>query len=511
MFTSRRMSPAAFVRAILGLSVALAAGACSTGPGAGTGSAPPNILFVYSDDQSHRTVGCYPEAYRWVSTPNMDRLARRGVRFAHAYIGTWCMPSRATLLTGRHSYGVESMRQLEPYPAGTYDPAKCPFWPRVFRERGYVTAQVGKWHTGTDTGFGRDWDYQVVWNRPRHPKNSTHYYDDQLLSTNGGPPERFGGYTTDHYTQLAADFIRGRNRAPGRPWYLWLCYGAAHGPYTPAERHRQAHPEAAVPVPADIYPPRPGKPAYMQKVETWVRGEDGQPVLKGGRRKTLTEAVRQYQQTVLALDDGIGRVLEALEESGQVRRTLVVFTSDQGFAWGQHGFAAKSAPYDANLRAPLIVSMPGTLPEGEACPTPVGGADLVPTFFRFAGIDLPWRMDGHDLTPLLRRPSAEWPHPVLIAFTGGTFGSETARVPDPAPAPIPWWIFLRRDRHKYIRTLVAGEIEELYDLGEDPEELTNLALDPAHAGRLAEFRHALTAELRRTESVMADRLPPAGR
>jgi arylsulfatase A-like enzyme len=496
-------------RFIVGLWI-LAAGACSSAPKPPAGS-PPNILFIYSDDQSHRTVGCYPEAYPWVRTPNIDRLARRGVRFAHAYIGTWCMPSRATLLTGRHPWGVESMRQLEPYPAGTYDPARCPFWPRVFREKGYVTAQIGKWHTGTDTGFGRDWDYQVVWNRPGHPENSTHYYGDQLLSTNGGPPERFQGYTTDHYTDLAVDFIRGGNRAPGKPWYLWLCYGAAHGPYTPAERHRQAHPEAAVPVPADIYPPRPGKPAYMQKVESWVRGQDGQPVLKStarGKAKTLTEAVRQYQQTVLALDEGIGRVIDAVGRSGQEGRTLVVFTSDQGFAWGQHGFAAKSAPYDANLRAPLIVSMPGALPEGAVCERPVGGADLVPTFFRFAGIDLPSRMDGHDLTPLLRRPSAEWPHPVLIAFTGGTFGSDTARLPEVEPAPIPWWVFLRSGRHKYIRTLVAGEIEELYDLEADPEELANLAPDPGHAARLAGLREALVAEMRRTGAALADRLPP---
>ncbi len=115
----------------------------------------PNILFIYTDDQSHRTVSCYPEAYDWASTPNIDRLAQNGIRFTHAYIGTWCMPSRATLLTGHHPYGVQSMRMEGQYPGSAYDPAQCPFWPKVFRERGYTTAQIGKWHTGTDTGFGR--------------------------------------------------------------------------------------------------------------------------------------------------------------------------------------------------------------------------------------------------------------------------------------------------------------------------------------------------------------------
>ena len=92
----------------------------------------PNILYIYTDDQSHRTVSCYPEAYDWVDTPNIDALAADGVRFTHAYIGTWCMPSRATMLTGHHQYGIESMRMLGTSPAGAYDPEKCPFRPKYF-------------------------------------------------------------------------------------------------------------------------------------------------------------------------------------------------------------------------------------------------------------------------------------------------------------------------------------------------------------------------------------------
>lgn len=95
----------------------------------------PNILFIYTDDHSHRTVSCYPEAYDWVSTPNIDKLAARGVRFSHAFIGTWCMPSRATLLTGHHQFGVESMRMVGDYPGSDYDPEKCPFWPARIHHR----------------------------------------------------------------------------------------------------------------------------------------------------------------------------------------------------------------------------------------------------------------------------------------------------------------------------------------------------------------------------------------
>lgn len=492
--------------------------------GSGSAAEParkrPNILFIYTDDQSYRTVSCYPEAYSFASTPNIDQLAKKGARFTHAYIGAWCMPSRATMLTGHHPHGVESMRSEGKYPGSAYDPAKCPFWPKVFRANGYVTAQIGKWHTGTDTGAGRDWDYQVVWNRPGFPDNAFHYYDNQMISINGAKAELVKGYTTDNYTRWALEFVRGKHRDPEKPWYLWLCYGASHGPYTPAERHLKQFPDARVPIPADIFLPRDGKPDYVQKIDVWTKGLKGEPVLKSKKKedpalknnkfdKSLHDWVRQYQQCVSALDEGVGQLLAALKETGQLENTLVVFTSDQGFAWGQHGFMHKMAPYDSNMRAPFIVSMPGTIPEGAVCKTPVGGADLVPTFFRFAGIEPPWEMHGHDLTPLLRKPDSAWEHAVFMEHTGDHFGSATAIPPkrDNRYHDMAWWVSLCRDRKKYIRNLEEGETEELYDLDKDPEELTNLALDRQHADELKKFRTAMLAELKRTKAAMVENLP----
>ncbi|MEW6304930.1 MAG: sulfatase-like hydrolase/transferase [Verrucomicrobiota bacterium] len=479
----------------------------------------PNILFIYADDQSHRTVSCYEEAHPWVKTPHIDALAKRGVRFTHAYIGTWCMPSRATMLTGLHPYAVQTMRMDGPYPASTYDPARCRFWPAEFRRHGYVTAQIGKWHTGTDTGAGRDWDHQLVWNRPGFPENAGNYYKDQMISSNGAPAKLISGYPTDNYTQWAIDFINGQHRDPAKPWYLWLCYGATHGPYTPAARHQQDYPGAKVPTPPDIYPPRAGKPPWMQKIETWVQGESGAPILKADAKKgktkaaekTLSDWVRQYNQTARALDEGVGKVLAALEASGQLKNTLVVYTADQGFAWGYHGFRHKLAPYDENMRAPFIVSMPGTIPEGKVCRSPVGGADLVPTFFRFAGLDLPWPVHGHDLTPLLKDPSATWPHPTLLIHTADHYGADTDHLPPLEKQlhnGVPWWVFLVDGRYKYIRTLVPGEIDELYDLQSDPDELKNLALDPKHSATLKKFRAATIAELKRTNAGFVSTLPP---
>ncbi|MEO2009881.1 MAG: sulfatase-like hydrolase/transferase [Pirellulaceae bacterium] len=485
----------------------------------------PNILFIYTDDHSHRTVGCYDESYEFVRTPNIDRLASDGVRFRYAYMGTWCMPSRATMLTGHYQHAVKSMRMEGDYPGSEYDPEQCPFWPKVFRANGYQTAQIGKWHTGTDTGFGRDWDYQIVWNRPRHPKNAGNYYKDQLIEFQGGDARNVTGYSTDNYTRWAVEYLQGKGREPDKPWYLWLCYGAVHGPFTPADRHLDEYANVSVPVPQDIFPPRAGKPAYMQEIESWYRGKDGLPHLKGRRRATgenspgqgihgssLDHWIRQYHQGVLALDEAVGKLIATLKETGQYDNTLIVFTSDQGFAWGQHGFRAKVAPYDANIRSPLILSMPKRFPRGKVCTTPAGGVDIAPTFFDLAGIDLPWKMHGRSLVPQLEKPEDSWRRNLLMTFTGRHYGTDTDTIPTDTSVlrrvgGVSWYASLHDGRFKYIRTFEENEIEELYDLQTDPEELNNLASNDDHAAHLHTMRGQTIAELRRTDAGFVDALP----
>ena len=467
----------------------------------------PNILFIYTDDHSYRTVGSYPQSYPWVRTPHMDRLAAQGVRFEYAYIGSWCMPSRATLLTGRHQFGVESMRMVGDYPGSTYDPEKTPFWPKVFRENGYFTAQIGKWHTGTDTGYGRDWDFQIVWNRPAHPKTSQNYYYNQPITYQGGKTEILERYSTDQYTDWAVDLINGKDRDPDKPWYLWLCYGAVHSPFQPAKRHLEHYPGIDFETPADIFGPRPGKPDWAQKVNHWERGPNGTPLFRG---RSITDWVRQYHQGVLGLDEGIDRVIQALEESGQRENTLIVFTSDQGLAWGQHGFrGTKIAAYDSNIRSPLVFSMPGRIPEGKVVKTAVAGVDIVPTIFSFAGIEQPWEMHGNDLKPLLENPDSEWPYPAMLAATGRKYGSDTNVIPKGEGAmhgDVPWYVMLRDGRYKYVRPLIE-DLEELYDLEADPDELDNLAVKPEHRERLERMRAMTIAELRKDKAGFVDAMP----
>jgi arylsulfatase A-like enzyme len=375
--TSRRRAAAS-----LGLLIGIAAAMGPAAPGR-AGTEPgrrPNILFILTDDQPYKTLGCHPEAPRWVRTPHIDRLAARGVRFERAYLGAWCMPARA----------------------------------------------------------------------------------------------------------LA---------------------------------------DAVVPIPADIFGPRPGKPAYLEAVQAWVRGADGRPALRkrdkdavgfDTDRPGLGHAawVRQVNECAMAVDDGVGRLLAALEESGQLADTLVVFSSDQGYALGEHGLSSKLAPYDAAIASPLILARPGSLPAGVVRREPVNSPDLTATLCRIAGVDVPWEMHGREFTGLLTDATAAAARPpMLLTSTARAFGADTRFPPAGAAtyahAGVPWWVLLRDGRHKYIRTLVPGEVEEVYDLDTDPEELVNLAVDERHAPLLGRLRDAARAELVRTGAGFAENLPLA--
>ncbi len=482
----------------------------------------PNVLFIYSDDQSYKTLSCYDEAPSWVSTPNIDALARGGVRFERSYLGAWCMPSRASLLTGHLQHGIESMRMEGTYPASEYDPEQCPFLPSEFRKQGYQTAQIGKWHTGVDSGYGRDWDYQIVWNRPAHPENAGNYFYDQIMSFNG-VERTVEGYSTDNYTNWAIEYINGEHRSDDKPWYLWLCYGAIHGPTTPADRHLGKLAGNKAPLPADIFGPWPNKPAYLETTSAWMKGEDGEAYRKkkvvaasnfntntGGQ--SYDSWVQQSNECAMAIDEGVGRLMKTLEATGQLENTLIVYVADQGFGLGEHGFNQKVAPYDSTVASPLIIRHVGKVPEGKVCQHPVNGPDIMKFVCDTAELNIPWEMHGRDIRSLLQDPeSDDWDSPMLMTHTGRKYGSDTDAIPTDESliivGDVPWYALLRDSKYKYIRTFVEGETEEVYDLEADPEELDNLAAKQEHQELLSQLREKAIDELKRTNAKFVDSLP----
>ena len=467
----------------------------------------PNILYIFTDDQSVRSVSAYEKARSWVSTPNIDRLAKSGLRFTQCYTGTWCQPSRASALTGLLQHRLDSIKVTK-YPMASYDPKKLPFFPSVLRKNGYETACIGKWHLGEDVGHGRDWDYSVIWDRgnANGRRNSMAYYHGTLVRTNGGPREPLGGYSNDRFTEIAEEYVRQKKKS-SKPWFLWLCYPGVHGPYTPADRHMKDYsrsPDAKVPV--DIFGPRPTKPEHLKDLTRWKKDSNGNPL-------KYDNLVKKYHRAVRSLDDGVGSMIAALKETGQLKNTVVIFTSDQGFAWGEHGMQEKWAAYDATLLAPLIFSSPGKIEANTVCKEPVNGVDITRTIHSLTGIQPAWRMHGRDLSDLLNDPYSSLKEPMLLINTTYEYGNTvTERLKNKnydifQRRGLTAWMMMRDGQYKYIRHFDEDTIEELYDLNKDPEELNNLAVDSEWRNLLIKLRTKTTREIQKKDGDFVQYLP----
>ncbi|MEM7791897.1 MAG: sulfatase-like hydrolase/transferase [Verrucomicrobiota bacterium] len=470
-------------------------------------STKPNILYIFTDDQSYRTIGAYEGSRPWVKTPNIDRLAKEGILFTQAYIGAKCVPSRANALTGKLQFNIGKRTKR--------------YWPEDFRRQGYTTGMIGKWHWNIGIDYhqhGTAWDWSVVWDHNQPGEEKTYYWD-QSVNIHGGEAQPLEGYSTDRYTDYTIEFIEAQENSD-KPWYFWLCYSAIHGPYTPAARHQgryRGNPELPpTRIPEDIFGPRKEKPRHLYDYSAW-KLENGVPARKG---VSLDEYVKEYNEAVIALDEGIGRLIEVLKETGQLEDTIIVFASDQGYAWGEHGLRGKINPYDAAIRGPLIVSNPKRFPSGARCTQPVNGTDLVRTFHELADVEPGIDLDGRDLTPLLKQPQLEasW-HEDAMIFTYTVHLYDNASIEDRIKSkrwesleydkhPMPAYLMLHDGRYKYIRYIGENYIEELYDLHRDPDELKNMALRPKHRERLIALREQTINAFREKGAEFVDLLPP---
>jgi arylsulfatase A-like enzyme len=238
----------------------------------------------------------------------------------------------------------------------------------------------------------------------------------------------------------------------------------------------------------------------------WKKDKDGKP-------RGFDKAVKKYHRAVKSLDDGVGAVMKALKQSGQLENTVVIFTSDQGFAWGQHGSREKWIAYDSNICAPLIFSLAGRTKTSTICKEPVNGADIISTIHSLAGIEPEWKMHGRDLSGLLRNPGKTLDEPMLMINTTYEYGdriSDRLRQKDYdifKRKGLYAWMMMCEGKYKYIRHFKEDCIEELYDLEKDPGELTNLAVDQEYKNKLSELRDRAVKEFKRKDGDFVDHLP----
>jgi arylsulfatase A-like enzyme len=416
----------------------------------------PNILVLFADDLRADALGAYGN--HDALTPHIDRLAQQGTLFTRAYgmgadQGAVCVPSRAMLLSGRSLFRVDTSL------------TNTRTWPTALREAGYTTHFTGKWHNGTPSAIASFPGARSVFLGGMSDPFTISIVD---LDASPGATEKgtTAPRTADrHASEVFADeavrFIRS-NRA--RPWALYLAFTAPHDPrVAPAAWHRRFD-ASRLTLPSNLLPDHP-----FDNGELKVRDEllEKRPLTTGAVRRHWAD----YHAAVAHMDDQIGRVLAALDDTGQTAGTVIVFASDNGLALGSHGLLGKQNLYEHSVRLPVIVSG-GGIPAGAETDALCYLLDLGPTLAEFGGARLPEDIDGRSLLPVLRGERATHRDSLLLAY-----GAVQRAVRDERYKAI-WYPTARR--------------WQLFDLDADPQETRDLAEEPATADVRSAMQRKLT-------------------
>ncbi|MCX6619761.1 MAG: sulfatase [Acidobacteria bacterium] len=388
----------------------------------------------------------------WLKTPSLDRLAGGGAIFQNAFVTTsLCSPSRASILTGQyaHAHGVIGN--------ATALNADLPTFPRVLQQNGYTTGLIGKWHMGGSSAMPRPGFDRWISFRGQGT------YRDPLLNFDG-TERKVDGYVTDILTDEAERFIRQNTT---RPFCLYLAHKAVHGEFTPANRHRELYLRDPVPYPksmANTESNYRGKPDWVRRQRDSVIGVDGMY----NHATSFDQFYRDYCRTLMALDESVGRVLNTLEEKRLLDDTLVVYMGDNGFLMGEHGLIDKRAMYEPSIRVPVIAHCPSLFAPGRRRERLALNIDIGPTFLDAAGAPIPGSMQGRSLLPLLTggQPNPPWRTDFLYEYFW-----------ERGLPQVPSLFGLRTERYSYCRYNGIWDVDELYDVSNDPEQVNNLLGD----------------------------------
>ena len=443
----------------------------------------PNVLVIVTDDQRWDALGCL--GHPLLKTPNLDRLVGEGARFENAFVTTsLCSPSRATMMSGLYAHRHGVLNNFTEYPD------TLPSYPKRLREVGYEAAYFGKWHMGETNDAPRSgFDFWMS------HRGQGRYFDTEWNIN--GRRELIKGYYTTIITEHAEEWLR---RKHDRPFVMVLGQKAPHGgPIEPEPKHEHAFDTSPIAKPANYDAWRDGKPAWLaESFPTW-HGAGG-PLYN---YKDYDKFVRAYFGTLLSVDDSVGRLYAALKETGQLDRTVIVFTSDNGFALGEHGRVDKRTMYEESIRVPLIVRYPPLIPKATVINEMVLNLDLAPSVIDLGGGKPLPNIDGRSWKPLLTGHTAGWRKSWLYFYN---YEKEFPYTPNVRGVRTADWKYIHYppgdgspDRHT----------AELYNLAVDPLETRNLISDPAAAKKLAELRKESDRLLRACKAV-PDRMPPDG-
>ena len=473
----------------------------------------PNIVFIYADDHAEAAISCYGSKIN--QTPNIDRLAAEGMRFTHSFVAnSICGPARATILTGTHSHINGKMSNQSKFNDN------LPTWAKEMQQAGYQTAAIGKWHLPTKPNGFDFW------------AQSSGYYLAGLDTSKGKIARP--GYTVDVLTDATLDWIE--NRDPKKPFAVWLSHNAAHRTWMPGPDYLTKYDDETIAEPATLFDDYEGRtvgaeraqmriardlfPAYDLKLPVTGKGLLDKSAmgslsqLSPAQRKAWDAAygpkneafataklgvkelvqwkyqryIKDYLRCVAAVDDSVGRVMTFLKDHNLDENTIVIYSADQGFYLGEHGWYDKRWMYEPSLRTPLIVRWPKTVQYGSTCENLVQNIDMAPTLLNMAGLEIPETMQGVSLLPLLKgETSPTWRDSIYYHYQESGGARTQHRVAK--------HYGIRTDRYKLI-FIYEHDDWELYDLTDDPHEMHNIYGKPTSTQITDELKSKL-ADLRR--------------
>ena len=462
----------------------LAAGGLAPSILAGHDSRPkrPNFIFIYTDDQrwdAIRALGRQP----WLRTPNLDRMLRDGAHFRNTFVGTsLCAPSRSSLLTGCYPHKTGVINNNRTSRLRDDVPVLFP----AMKQAGYATAYIGKVHVPNFLEGDRGLDFVASF-----PGQGTYFNNQFIVNGRNTPTE---GYITDHINRFALEFLQDR-RDPGKPFVMYVGHKAVHGVWQPDPKYRDLFKDEWMPLPKTWDDTYEGRPSYLKTRRKSWHGIEG--LLQ---KYNYSQLQRDIAACLVSVDDGVGQILSHLEKTGELKDTVIVYSSDNGYFLGEHGLQDKRAMYEDSIRVPFLVHYPRLVRPGSVCDQMILNIDLAPTILDFAGVGRPAYMHGRSWKPILEGRERAGRSAWLYEYFW-----EKSYPFDPTQYGV------RTSRYKYIRYPEVGNTaseypmrgelpcEELYDLQNDPLEMRNLAKDPAASGLLTKMKELLTRAIESTE------------
>jgi arylsulfatase A-like enzyme len=414
---------------------------------------------------------------KFLETPNMDRMAREGAYLKYATVSTaLCSPSRASILTGQYTHKHGVVDNNSSVPAGTR------FFPQELQKAGWQTAFMGKWHMGHSSDEPRPGFDKWISFRGQG------VYFDPTFNIDGRHVRR-EGHVSDLLTDYALDWLE-NGRDKDKPFFLYLSHKAVHAMFKPAERHLGKYDDAKLEYPESM---AYSEENYKDKPD-WVKEQrnswHGVDYMYHGQMDFDTFC-RRYCETLLSVDESIGRVIRYLEDNNLDEDTLVMYMGDNGFVFGEHGLIDKRHMYEESMRVPFLAWAPGMIKAGSVIEELIQNIDIAPTVLDIAGLDIPASMDGKSFLPILKGQDVAWRDAVFYEYYWERNFPHT-----------PTTHGVRTDRYKYIHYHGIWDIDELYDLQEDPKEMHNLIHSPQHQELIAELNNRMFDWLEKTDGML---------